>query len=121
MELKDFVSETLRQIIAGVRDAQAYAADQGAKVVPEHITFRTDQGLQMWDKRDGTPVQIIEFDVGVTTTEGTATKGGIGVLVGAIGLGSQGQSNSSNQLASRIKFSIPIGLPKQVESKPTTK
>lgn len=116
MELKDFISETLRQILGGVRDAQDYATEQGGKVVPAKIAFRTDQGLQMWDRHDGTPIQMVEFDVAVTTSEGAATRGGIGVLVGAIGIGSQEQSNSSNQYASRIRFSVPLGLPKQPES-----
>ena len=115
MELKEFVSETLRQILGGVKDAQGFAAEQGGKVVPKRITFRTDQGLQLWDHTDGTPIQMIEFDVAVTAVEGTATKGGIGVFVGAIGLGSQGQSSASNQSVSRIKFSIPVQLPKQDE------
>jgi hypothetical protein len=116
VELKDFVSETLRQIIGGVREAQKLAAEHGGKVVPDKIAFRTDQGLQLWDKRDGTPIQMIEFDVAVTTTEGTTTKGGVGVFVGPVGLGSQGQSNASNQSISRIKFCVPIALPKHPEA-----
>jgi hypothetical protein len=115
MELKDFVSETLRQIFGGVKEAQAFAVEHGGKVVPEKIAFRTDQGLQLWDKQDGTPIQMIEFDVAVTTTEGTATKGGVGVFVGAMGVGSQGQSNASNQSVSRIKFTVPVQFPKQQE------
>ena len=53
----------------------------------------------------------IEFDVAVTTTEGTETKGGIGVFVVAVGLGSQGKSDATNSSSSRIKFSVPIFLP----------
>jgi hypothetical protein len=115
MELKDFVSETLRQILGGVKEAQVFATEHGGKVVPQRIAFRTDQGLQLWDKQDGTPIQMIEFDVAVTATEGTATKGGIGVFVGAIGLGSQGQSSATNQSVSRIKFTVPVQFPKQQE------
>ncbi len=114
MELKDFVSETLRQVLGGIKEAQSFASEHGGKIMPERIAFRTDQGLQLWDKNDGTPIHMIEFDVAVTTTEGTATKGGIGVFVGAIGLGSQGQSNASNQSVSRIKFSVPVQYPKHV-------
>jgi hypothetical protein len=53
----------------------------------------------------------LEFDVAVTAQEGTATKGGIGVFAGAIGLGSQGQSTAANQTVSRIKFAVPVLLP----------
>ncbi len=116
MKLQDFISETLREILGGIREAQAFAAETGGRVMPANATFRSDQGLLMWDKTDGTPIQMIEFDVAVTTIEGTATKGGIGVFVGAIGLGSQGQSTATNQSVSRIKFSVPVVFPKQGDS-----
>ena len=57
----------------------------------------------------------IEFDVAVTATDSTETKGGIGVFVGAIGLGSTGQSNHEGQSISRIKFQIAVDLPTQPE------
>jgi hypothetical protein len=113
MKLEDFVSETLRQIISGVKQAQAFAKDQGGQVVPPNMVFRTSEGVQLFDSRDGTPIEQIQFDVAVTTTEGTSTKGGIGVFVGPLGLGSAGQSNASNQSLSRISFSVPIIFPKQ--------
>jgi hypothetical protein len=56
-------------------------------------------------------VQEIEFDVAVHATEGTETKGGIGIMVGAIGLGSQGKSQAGNASESRIRFTIPMVLP----------
>jgi len=56
-------------------------------------------------------VQRIDFDVAVTATEGTETKGGVGIMVGAIGLGSQGKSDASNASQSRIKFVVPMVLP----------
>jgi len=112
MELRDFVAETLRQIIDGIKAAQEYSSDKGAKVNPKKLYFRTDQGsVKLQDRSTGALVQEIDFDVAVTTTEGTQTKGGIGVFVGPIGLGSQGQSNVNNQSVSRIKFSVPLLLP----------
>ena len=57
------------------------------------------------------PIETIEFDVAVTVTEGTQTKGGIGVFMGAVGLGSQGQSSNQNASVTRIKFSVPLVLP----------
>jgi hypothetical protein len=112
MKLKDFVAETLKEIVDGVVEAQEYYKAKGGSVNSSSITFRTDQGLQMWDSENGQPVQQIEFDVAVTTTEGKETKGGIGVFVGPVGLGSQGKSDATNSSSSRIKFSVPILLPK---------
>ena len=56
-------------------------------------------------------VQKVEFDVAVTASTGTATKGGIGIMVGAIGLGSQGKSEAQDSSISRIKFLVPMVLP----------
>ena len=111
MELKDFVAETLRQIIDGVSVAQAHGTAKGRRVNPQGLTFRTDQGMQMFDGKTGQPAQLIEFDVAVSTAEGTQTKGGVGILVGPVGLGSQGRSDAGRSSSSRIKFSVPVLLP----------
>ncbi|MEK6686370.1 MAG: hypothetical protein AABY99_08265 [Pseudomonadota bacterium] len=111
MKLKDFVAETLKEIVDGVVEAQKYYKEKGGSINSSSITFRTDHGLQIWNSENGQPVQQIEFDVAVTTTEGTETKGGIGVFVGPVGLGSQGKSDATNSSSSRIKFSVPILLP----------
>ena len=68
------------------------------------------------EEGDGTPsynriVESIEFDVAVTVSEGKETKGGIGILVGSIGLGSQGKSDSEHSAVSRLKFRVPFVLP----------
>ena len=112
MELKTFVTETLNQIIDGVKDAQKNSAQQGGEVNPPIFT-RPDKGQDRLQHMDiaSALVQEVSFDVAVTAVEGTQTKGGIGVFIGVVGLGSQGQSNTSTQSVSRIKFSVPIMLP----------
>ena len=112
MKLKDFVAETLKEIVDGVVEAQTHYTEKGGSVNSKNLTFRTDQGLQMWDVDSGQPAQSVDFDVAVTTVEGAETKGGIGVFVGAVGVGSQGKSDASNTSSSRIKFSVPIFLPR---------
>ena len=128
MDLKDFVSETLLQIIQGVTEAQktamqhgAYinAPDSGASSLPTAVKKRDAEYLKI-----GTndfffrEVQVIEFDVAVTATSGTETKGGIGVAAGIIGLGSSGKSDSSSETVNRIKFKIPVVFPHQPGSHP---
>jgi hypothetical protein len=114
IKLEDFVSETIKQIISGVITAQEYAKEKNAKVNPRGLTFRTDQGeVRLWHASTGQVAQDLDFDVAVTTIEGKATKGGIGVFVGPIGVGSQGQSHGTNSSESRIKFKVPILLPLQ--------
>lgn len=113
MTLEDFISETLKQIITGVKAAQEISKENGASINPPNIKFRTDQGMKYWDGHSGSPVENIEFDIALTTIEGSSAKGGLGIFVGAAGIGAQGQSNSTNQTVNRLKFSVPLMLPKQ--------
>ena len=111
MQLKEFVTETFKQIVDGIIEAQAHAGPKGARINPPNLTARTDQGFQLWDNRNGQIATQIEFDVALTTSEGTGTKGGIGLFVGPVGVGSQGQSDSGKSSNSRIKFTVPVFLP----------
>ncbi len=105
MELQDFIGETLKQIISGVRNAQESAIELGAKVNPRGGSF-----VEMRD---------VHFDVAVSTSEGTETKGGIGVFVNPVGsVGSQDKSDVASSSMSRIKFSVPVKLPIQPKVKP---
>lgn len=98
MQLEEFVSESLRQIIAGVKRAQDDTKEMGAKINPDGLRFHVEN-------------HRVEFDVAVTAAEGTGTKGGIGVVAGVFNLGSAGESNASSTTASRIKFGVIVELP----------
>jgi hypothetical protein len=111
MELKDFVSESIKQIIDGVNEAKRYADNYDAMVNPRRWSWNSSNVLARYESNTGAAIENIEFDVAVTVTEGTNTKGGIGVFVGPVGIGSQGQSENSNSSVSRLKFSVPIVLP----------
>jgi hypothetical protein len=110
MNLKDFIAESLKEIIDGVIEAQKhYSANEGV-INPADVFYPGDTKVPV-DRKTNVAPQLINFDVAVTATEGTETKGGIGVFVGAIGVGSQGKSESASSSVSRIKFSVPIILP----------
>jgi len=112
MKLEDFVAEALTEIINGVKRAQEQVASTGARINPSgyKVPFDRLEGRK-WSSENGDTTETVEFDVAVTTTEGTETKGGIGVFVGAVGLGSQGRSEAQNSSVTRIKFSVPVVLP----------
>lgn len=113
MELREFVAETLVQIVEGVQEAQTRTKDHGARVNP-HLTTSADlavkQGILI---ASGSAAQLVQFDVALTAKEGTGTKGGIGVVAGIFTLGSTGQSQAENSSVSRVKFSVPLVLPDQ--------
>jgi len=86
INLQQFVSETLLQIIGGVKDAQAAAQSLGAKVNPHLSTSANDAaniGLLMAGRDYA---QLVQFDVALSVKAGTGTKGGIGVFVGPVTL-----------------------------------
>ena len=95
MDLKTFVSESLKQIVEGVEEAQDRCAN--AIVSPSWASVSREKTLQQ-----------IDFDIAVTIEKEKGTKGGIAVLGGAINLGTQGQSTASDTIVSRIKFNVPV-------------
>jgi hypothetical protein len=119
INLQDFISETLKQIIDGVKTAQEHAAEAEAYINPRGAvpasSGSVDGGYiaRSLSSLGDVVIQSISFDVAVTATEGTGTKGGIGIVVGPVALGSQGKSDTINSSVSRIKFSVPIVLPTQ--------
>lgn len=110
MELKDFISETITQLIEGIVDAQSRVDSKGGRVCP-YTANKLEHKYVVAKTTDKLPVVAVDFDVLVTASEGTGTKGKIGVVAGMFTLGSQGESKHSNQSASRIKFMVPVALP----------
>jgi hypothetical protein len=100
MELKDFLSRALVELVQGIREAQDKVADLGALVSPEMMAGTST-------------IQEVEFDLEVTTSEGEATKGGLGIFVGALGVGAQGKTESRSGSVGRMRFKVPVSYPKQ--------
>jgi len=116
MELKDFVSESLKQIIKGVQLAQVFAQKdgRGAKINPRGITAlkRDSKGcIQPHDIDTNLPVERIEFDVAVTASETSAASGGGGLRVWVINAGAETGKSAENTTVSRIRFGVPLVLP----------
>jgi alpha-D-ribose 1-methylphosphonate 5-triphosphate diphosphatase PhnM len=111
LQLKDFVREALVEIAQGVEEARQALSGSAAEVNPSVARRFDAKSTNYGDSSSGKPIFLIEFDVAVTATEGTQTKGGIGVVAGVLALGSQGQSELANSSVSRIKFMVPMALP----------
>lgn len=112
MDLREFVAQTLNQILEGVKDSQATAKELGGEVNPHLSAPHNEMAKQgfLWTSEGA--AQVVQFDVALTVTEGTGTKGGIGVFAGAVTLGSSGQSKSESSSVSHVKFGVPVILPK---------
>ena len=112
IELKDFVTRVLSDIFDGVKAVQQGRDPSSGEANPYVGTAPgTLQAKGHLLARSGQIIQEVKFDLAVTAEEGTATKGGIGVFAGAVGLGSQGESKAKETTVNRIQFEVPITLP----------
>jgi hypothetical protein len=115
IELQEFVSQALIQIIAGVKQAQTTIGKNGGEINPLFRRINpNDTHLIGWSG-DANIIDVtiapIEFDLALTTSVGDGTKAGIGVFSGLFGAGVQSQMSNTELQLSRIKFSVPISLP----------
>ncbi len=116
MELKEFVAETLKQVVDGIIDAQEYTKPKGATINPRGMIQNPQVGLIVADNptRPQPPIpQMLEFDVAISVSEGKEAKAGIGVWAGAVGVGTQAKLEDGSLTVSRIKFSVPVLFPEQ--------
>jgi hypothetical protein len=113
MELKEFVAQSLKNIIDGVIDAQEYAKGKNADINPNYNLNFHDSTSFATSSATYHYLQIMDFDVAVTTSSETEAKIGGGIFVAAASLGATGKDKQGDSIYSRIKFSIPIELPKQ--------
>lgn len=60
---------------------------------------------------DGALVQFVEFDISVTTQKDSKAKSGLGIFVGAFGMGAKGEIGANDSSLNRIKFKVPISFP----------
>ena len=111
VELKDFVRESLVQIVEGVREAQGEAVKSDGQINPVDLSIKIGSGATVSYSRDGRIAQLCEFDVAVSATEGSSAEAKIGVFSAIVGAGAKGQIGEQAQTLSRTKFTVPLLLP----------
>lgn len=116
MKLQDFISETLTEIIQGVKNAQEFASKNGAMVNPTSQRLVGTHSNALWDDDNQILGQQIEFDITVTTRDEGQTEGKAGVFVTFLKAGIAGKEETENIATNKIKFSIPIFLPIQKDT-----
>ena len=103
MELKDFIAETLSQIIEGVRIAQS--TEDGANV--NAAMSGAEFGGHLVNVGTYGVATRVDFDVAVTAE----SKGGAGAKLNVFGVGAEGGASHTAGSANRINFSVPVRLP----------
>ena len=108
MELKEFVRATLEEIVEGAVMAQQSVKAKGAVVNPSSMSFQKDG---QWNLYHHAMPQEVLFDVGLTSTDKSGTREGIGVFLGSINLGKTTNAGAELVAVSRVKFAVPLVLP----------
>ena len=80
MDLKDFVSETLKEIIEGVKDAQDFAIENGAVINPTSFGVVSPKAIMSKDNDEVTSVQRIDFSLSLQQSYAADGKVSIGVM-----------------------------------------
>ena len=104
MELKDFVSATLTQVIEGVKMAQS--ASEGGNINAK-LPYTSNFGGSLLSLNDGSVFTRVDFDVSVTAE----VKGGANAKLTVFGIGAEGGAAHTSGAANRVAFSVPIRLP----------
>ena len=112
MELKDFISGTIKHIIDGTNEAIDYGEKHNAKVSPGMIFNIQNLKNVTVDDYLQNVVNIIDFDVAVSSTEGGEVSSQVGIFVVPLFGGVKATGDKSSSVINRIQFSIPILLPK---------
>ena len=110
MNLREFVKSALVEIIAGVAEARMEAKAHGSTIGSDRVYGATVAAKVITDGR-GRSVTTVEFDIALADASAKDTKGGIGVFLGSVGLGTQGASHDEASSHSRIKFSVNVVFP----------
>ena len=109
MELRDFISETLIQIVQGINDAQEALKDTDCAINPRDIVFENRSYVNLKNKLH--IVHDIDFNIALTNTSNSEDKTGIGVMLGSCGIGNNKTSSGGNTSNTNISFSVPVVFP----------
>ena len=116
MELEQFISETLVEIVNGVVKAQEITEKSGALINPANAKAAAGD---IYDRAaEKGYISRVDFEVALTSAEGTEGKGGIGVMFCGIGIGGNEKTDTRNVSVTNVRFSIPVIFPKSGEMKP---
>lgn len=104
MELREFVSKALCDIINGVKDAQKQT-DVGTIVPFVANNYKSvETGIS--------ETTSIAFEVTVKTDERSGSEAKLNVVAAIVGGGVKGESGSSSGHAAKLSFRVPIKYPR---------
>lgn len=103
MDLKDFIVSALTDIVEGASEADSRLYELGGEVNPRYV--HGDGRPPVWNDYE------VRFSVTVRENESATGRRGLGVVLGATGIGALRQRGSGSDKEARLEFSVRIGLP----------
>lgn len=104
MELRQFVSRALCDIVNGIKDAQL-ETDKGTIVPKVTSSFKAvETGIS--------DLTVIEFEVTVKTDERAGSEAKLSVVAAIVGGSVKGESGNSSGHAAKLSFRVPVKLPR---------
>lgn len=104
MELKDFIAESLKQVIEGVKASQE---GTDGLLVNAQILGNIPLGEGLANAGALGVISKVDFDVSVSAE--TVGAGGVKLVV--FGVGAEGSGQHKVGAANRVSFSVPVRLP----------
>jgi hypothetical protein len=123
MNLDEFISESLKGIIKGVKDSQDFAKENGGRVNPHFVNGTTNHKkndfIKIESNENFTMITDITFDIAVTASDKkeSGLSGSINVL--SLKMGGKHEGEEFNETVSRIKFLVSVALPSTLPYTPS--
>lgn len=112
MELQEFITETLTQIVAGINDANEKLKDQDS-FVPDAIS-QTPKDHEYMGYHCGNSFHLltnIHFDISIDVSETTNKEKKAGLCIHSSGVGIGKNNAECQSTGQNIKFTLPLAIP----------
>lgn len=114
IELKDFISETIKQIAMGIETASKECADYDVIINPnitigssgDYCIPREPEHVHIQRR-----VQSLDMEISVVVSESKEKQGKAQIGISSIGAGINRSNNTQSANENKVRFSIPICLP----------
>ncbi|MEN7343484.1 MAG: hypothetical protein AAAFM81_11095 [Pseudomonadota bacterium] len=117
MELREFVSQSLIQIVEGVSAAQAHFANDPTIAVNPAVRRNRDVS-EDYVRNDENMISDVTYDVQISVEEGSTAGGGARIAIFSASLGGSVETAERSSGVSRLRFKVPLLLPAEIRDAP---
>jgi len=112
MKLQDFISETLKDIFAGIKVAQNHVAKIEGAINPTGLKYLSGSSGVVQHIETSRIGQEIEFDLEICESKEKSGEGKAGIEIHVLSFGAKAKTATKDRSANRLKFKIPVIFPK---------